>query len=172
MSPLLKLVCTLALLAAGVSTSEAHDGRKLIACSPFVYPCDCGLCPQVVDCTKHASAECFCGTAAPGTYPHPQEKNKFWMCSYDAYAKVKYGVEVPCPARLLFDPITKVCTFPQVVTQSQAAATSKAAAAAGGGSGRPPAGTTSAVKHQVAQDKAASKQKAGAVERAAVTAQP
>ncbi|WIA18608.1 hypothetical protein OEZ85_003314 [Tetradesmus obliquus] len=56
--------------------------------NPFVYPCHCGLCPHIVDCKTKVSAECFCGTAAPGTYPHPADSSKFWMCSFDSQALV------------------------------------------------------------------------------------
>jgi hypothetical protein len=71
----------------------------------YVDPCHCGLCPKIVDCSKQPTAECFCGSAAPGIYPHPSDASKFWMCSYDTQSHIPYGVEVPCPARLVFDPV-------------------------------------------------------------------
>jgi hypothetical protein len=46
------------------------------------------------------------------------------MCSYDSVALVKYGVEVACPARLVYDPVVQVCTFPATAAQSNAAAAS------------------------------------------------
>jgi hypothetical protein len=49
------------------------------------------------------------------------------MCSYDASNKIKYGVEVTCPYRLLWDDVVKVCTFPSAVTQPQNATQVKAA---------------------------------------------
>jgi hypothetical protein len=51
--------------------------------TPAVYPCSCGLCPHIVDCAKKQTAECYCGRTGvkPGTYPHPSDKTKFWMCS-------------------------------------------------------------------------------------------
>jgi len=43
------------------------------ACSPYVDPCACGLCPRIVDCAReqYTRAECFCGSVAgrdPGAY--------------------------------------------------------------------------------------------------------
>lgn len=52
--------------------AEPENARMLIACSPYVYPCECGLCPRIVNCKSTMSAECFCGTAAAGSYPHPK----------------------------------------------------------------------------------------------------
>lgn len=76
-----------------------------VACSAYVDPCHCGLCPRVVDCSKQPTAECFCGSAKPGIYAHPTDGSKFWMCSFDTQSKIPYGVEVPCPTRLVFDPV-------------------------------------------------------------------
>jgi hypothetical protein len=124
-----KLINMLLLVAA--LAAPAAQARKLtIACSPFVYPCHCGLCPHIVDCKTKVSAECFCGTAAPGSYPHPDDKTKFWMCSYDSQALVKHGVEVACPSRLVYDPVVKVCTFPATAAQSAASGSKGPAASA------------------------------------------
>ncbi|WIA38904.1 hypothetical protein OEZ86_005057 [Tetradesmus obliquus] len=78
----------LLLLVLAVAAPSVQARRLTIACSPFVYPCHCGLCPHIVDCKTKVSAECFCGTAAPGTYPHPADSSKFWMCSFDSQALV------------------------------------------------------------------------------------
>jgi hypothetical protein len=110
----------LLLLAAALAAPAARARKLAIACSPFVYPCHCGLCPHIVDCKTKVSAECFCGTAAPGSYPHPEDKTKFWMCSYGSRALVRYGVEVACPARLVYDPAFKVCTFPAAAAAAAA----------------------------------------------------
>jgi hypothetical protein len=125
---------TIMLLLVAALSAPAAQARKLaIACSQFVYPCHCGLCPHIVDCKTKVSAECFCGTAAPGSYPHPDDKTKFWMCSYDSQALVKYGVEVACPSRLVYDPAFKVCTFPATAAQSAASSSKGPAASAGAG---------------------------------------
>lgn len=106
----------LALLACCLSAAAARE--LTAACSPFVYPCNCGLCPNIVNCETTKTAECFCGKAKPGTYAHPSDSTKFWMCSYDKAAKIPYGVEIVCPSRLVFDPVAKVCTLPSVAAQS------------------------------------------------------
>lgn len=120
----------LLLLVLAVAAPSVQARRLTIACSPFVYPCHCGLCPHIVDCKTKVSAECFCGTAAPGTYPHPADSSKFWMCSFDSQALVRYGVELACPARLVFDPVLKLCTFPAAAAQAAAASRGVPAASA------------------------------------------
>uniref|UniRef100_A0A383WG27 Chitin-binding type-2 domain-containing protein n=1 Tax=Tetradesmus obliquus TaxID=3088 RepID=A0A383WG27_TETOB len=119
----------LLLLVLAVAAPSVQARRLTIACSPFVYPCHCGLCPHIVDCKTKVSAECFCGTAAPGTYPHPADSSKFWMCSFDSQALVRYGVELACSARLVFDHVLKLCTFPAAAA-AQAAAASRGVPAA------------------------------------------
>lgn len=93
------------LLVVAAQPAHARISRANIACSLYVSPCHCGLCPNIVDCSKQATAECFCGTARPGIYAHPSDTTKFWMCSYNTHAQISYGVEVPCPSRLVFDPL-------------------------------------------------------------------
>jgi hypothetical protein len=112
----LLLAAAALLLVVQAPAAQARIDRASIACSMYVDPCHCGLCPRIVDCSKQPTAECFCGTAAPGIYPHPSDASKFWMCSYDTLSHIPYGVEVPCPARLVFDPVVKVCTVPAAMS--------------------------------------------------------
>lgn len=131
------ILLALVLLTSSNSVAEARVARAHIACSAYVSPCHCGLCPKVVDCSKQVAAECFCGTAAPGIYPHPTESSKFWMCSYDSYAQIHYGVEVNCPGRLVFDPVVKVCTVPAALSSSQTSTTTGSNNKSGGGAAAP-----------------------------------
>lgn len=96
------------LLAVQLPTAAARPDKAMIACSAYVSPCHCGLCPRIVDCSTQPTAECFCGTNSPGIYPHPSDPSKFWMCSYDTQSHIPYGVEVPCPGRLVFDPVVRL----------------------------------------------------------------
>lgn len=100
--------CFLLALYQLPTAAEARTNRATIACSMYVSPCHCGLCPRIVDCAKTPTAECFCGTKSPGIYPHPTDRSKFWMCSYDTQSHIPYGVEVPCPSRLVFDPLVSL----------------------------------------------------------------
>lgn len=118
------------------------------------------------------------------------------MCSYDSTAQVKYGVEVACPARLVFDPVVKVCTFPDAAAKSAATAAnatgtvSVAAGATTAGFSKPagllpgaavPAGSKAVLAHKpggalvqskVAQNQALSTIKVMAAERAQVARKP
>lgn len=106
----LTFVVVAAALALG---NKATYARMTIACAPYVDPCHCGLCPHIVDCRVQRSAECFCGrAAAPGTYAHPTDQTKFWMCSRDDSRGISYGVEMNCPGRLVFCAKARVCTLP------------------------------------------------------------
>jgi hypothetical protein len=93
------------------------------ACSPYVDPCACGLCPKIVDCsTQQHKAECFCGGRMPGVYaavPMPtinngtatttQDPSRFFMCGVRAPSKVHTGVEMRCPYPLVFNATQRAC---------------------------------------------------------------
>jgi hypothetical protein len=92
------------------------------ACSPYVDPCACGLCPKIVDCaTQQNKAECFCGGGgrAPGVYAAPpmpnngtattQDPSRFFMCGVRAPSNVHTGVEMRCPYPLIFNATQRAC---------------------------------------------------------------
>ena len=98
------------------------------ACSPYVDPCACGLCPKIVDCAaQQHRAECFCGSGnrTPGLYAAPPLPNgttvantndRFFMCGVRTGSgtgggnnKVHIGVEMRCPYPLLFNATQRAC---------------------------------------------------------------
>jgi len=112
-----------AILLLGILAVAAAPLAHAIACSPYVNPCQCGLCPNIVNCDTKQIPECFCGRkgVTPGSYAHPSDPKKFWQCSKGPTGTI-YGVEVACPGYyLVFDPVLKVCTVADAVTKKKSA---------------------------------------------------
>ncbi len=86
------------------------------ACSPYVDPCACGLCPNIVDCQKQQhKPECFCGGGngrPPGAYPPPPAANAtastFFLCG-ERKGNVRVGVQMQCPYPLVFNGTQRAC---------------------------------------------------------------